>query len=80
MSRQQRGLEEKVTVGSVGLHLVVHAATRLKMMTKDTVPVTLVPHGGGVVDPLVRLSRTARMVVMEQRDLDLTRLRCSPAP
>ena len=57
------------TAGSVGHHLAVHAATRLKVMTKDTVPVeTLVPRGG-VVDQLVELSRTAHMVVMEQRDL-----------
>lgn len=57
------------TAGSVGHHLVVHAATRLKMMTEDKVRVeTLVPRGG-VVDQLVRLSRTAHMIVMEQRDL-----------
>lgn len=57
------------TAGSVGHHLVAHAATRLKAMTADQLPVaTLVPRGG-VVDQLVRLSRTAHMIVMEQRDL-----------
>jgi len=57
------------TAGSVGHHLVVHAATRLKELTEEKVPVeTLVPRGG-VVDQLVLLSRAARMVVLEQRDL-----------
>lgn len=57
------------TAGAVGHHLVTHAATRLKMMTEDKVPVeTLVPRGG-VVDQLVRLSGTAHLVVMEQRDM-----------
>ncbi len=57
------------TAGSVGHHLVAHAATRLRALTEDRVPLeTLVPRGG-VVEQLVRLSRSAHMIVMEQRDL-----------